>query len=333
MSSPGGTGVNKPSAFISRHLLLVMFSIAARFRSHKTTSLSPVDGSMWPAGDEYYNTARAILGRMYVAPRASTCQALLLMGYREVGIGAMAQAWLYIGMAIRMAQDLGLHKNADHWFHDGTQLFNNVELQERRRIWNACVVMDKYVSCYIGRPVAIHECDFDTELPSETEVRCTTRRPCVVFSNSSSFFFFSATFQPEELEDWRSKPSTVIVYDPDDHEGAPLPVITIPGRVISCFNASTKLGKPHVPRPCCTAHITRRLSQLPSPGVLYTRSTPSARTPADRQRWAASKRRSKSGTSTCLNTSASTLLRLRRARARRCRHPTSLLCMRDTGVS
>ncbi|KAI0037058.1 fungal-specific transcription factor domain-containing protein, partial [Vararia minispora EC-137] len=216
-ASPGG--ISKPRVFISRLLLLVMYSIAARFRSHRsgaTTALSPTDGSMWPAGDEYYDTARAILGRTYAAPRVSTCQALLLMGYREVGIGAMAQAWLYIGMAIRMAHDLGLHKKANRWLHDGVSLFTKVELQERRRIWSACIVMDKYVSSYIGRPVYIHECDFDTELPSETE--------------------------PEELEDWRSKPSTVIVYDPDDHEGEPLPVITIPGRVISCFNASTTLA-------------------------------------------------------------------------------------------
>lgn len=152
-----------------------MFSIAARFRSHRTTTAStrsPLDGSMWPAGDEYFDAACAILSRAYASPRVSTCQALLLMGYREVGIGAMAQAWLYIGMAIRMAQDLGLHKRADRWTRDGSLLFSKIELQERRRIWAACIVMDKYVSTYIGRPVAIDERDYDTELPSESEVRC-----------------------------------------------------------------------------------------------------------------------------------------------------------------
>jgi hypothetical protein len=48
------------------------------------------------------------------------------MGYREVGIGAMAQAWTYIGMAIRMAQDLGMHRSADGWerVRLGGRLFN-----------------------------------------------------------------------------------------------------------------------------------------------------------------------------------------------------------------
>jgi hypothetical protein len=29
--------------------------------------------------------------------RPSTCQALLLLGYREFGIGSMEQGWIYIG--------------------------------------------------------------------------------------------------------------------------------------------------------------------------------------------------------------------------------------------
>lgn len=107
---------------------------------------------MWVAGDEYLENAKVILDRSYAASRPSTCQALLLMGYREVGIGAMAQAWTYIGMAIRMAQDLGMHRSADDWARVdlGGRLFGDLELNERRRIWYACVVMDKYVSTYIG---------------------------------------------------------------------------------------------------------------------------------------------------------------------------------------
>ena len=126
---------------------------------------------MWAAGDSFLEDAKVILDNTYAASRPTTCQALLLMGYREVGIGAMAQAWLYIGMAVRMAQDLGMHKNADKWSNVGKTLFSAEQLQTRRRIWYGCVVMDKYVSTYIGRPVAIFENDFDTELPSIDQVR------------------------------------------------------------------------------------------------------------------------------------------------------------------
>lgn len=108
---------------------------------------------MWAAGDSYLENAKVILDSTYSASMPSTCQALLLLGYREVGIGAMAQAWLYIGMAVRMAQDLGLHRNADKWSNTGKNLFASDVLQERRRIWYGCVIMDKYVSSYIGESV------------------------------------------------------------------------------------------------------------------------------------------------------------------------------------
>ena len=60
---------------------------------------------MWAAGDGYLERAKEILDKMYATSRPSTCQALLLMGYREIGIGSMASSWLYIGMAVRMVRD------------------------------------------------------------------------------------------------------------------------------------------------------------------------------------------------------------------------------------
>jgi hypothetical protein len=147
---------------------------------------------MWAAGNDYLEQASRILNKVYSNPRPSTCLALLLMGYREVGMGSMAQAWTYIGMAIRMAQDLGMHRSADRWERVGMggKLFGDHELQERRRIWYGCVIMDKYVSAYIGmsrnsvvvgsvieivflligRPLMIFERDFDTTFPSVDDV-------------------------------------------------------------------------------------------------------------------------------------------------------------------
>lgn len=36
-------------------------------------------------------------------------------------------------------------------------------------MWWSCVVMDRYVSAYIGRPMAIYERDYDVALPAEDE--------------------------------------------------------------------------------------------------------------------------------------------------------------------
>ncbi|CAK5278863.1 unnamed protein product [Mycena citricolor] len=182
-------------------LLLAMFSLAARHGPHP--ALSEDDAKMWPAGDSFLFRAKTLLDGSYASSRASTCQAMLLMGFREIGIGAMAQAWIYIGMAVRMAQDLGMHRDASGWARAGVKdsdgkLFSAAEISERRRIWYACVVLDKYVSTYIGRPLAIFERDFDTPLPDET-------------------------VEAEESEEWK----------PQDPR---------PSYAISCFSASARLS-------------------------------------------------------------------------------------------
>ncbi len=173
-ASPSPLQFGRRRPHISQLLLLAIFSVAARCTSTHDSDKPPSESAMWTAGDVYLGKAKRLLDSSYSSSRPATCQALLLMGYREIGIGAMAQAWLYVGMAIRMAQDLGIHKSADQWTRGGTSLFTPVELQERRRIWYACVITDKYVSTYMGRPISIFERDFDTELPSIDEV-------CLIF--------------------------------------------------------------------------------------------------------------------------------------------------------
>lgn len=66
----------------------------------------PESGHMWAAGDGFLERAKDLLDKTYANSRPSTVQALLLMGYREIGIGAMAQSWLYIGLAVRMVSTL-----------------------------------------------------------------------------------------------------------------------------------------------------------------------------------------------------------------------------------
>ncbi|KAG2159426.1 fungal-specific transcription factor domain-containing protein [Suillus bovinus] len=226
-------GSKSPSPFhrarrnISPLLLLSMFSIAERYSaSSSLPPSSPPPSStssvrepipMWTAGDQYFNVAKKLLDNTYASSMPSTVQALLLLGYREIGIGAMAQAWVYTGMAVRMAQDLGMHRAADGWARaDVGRLFGSRELQERRRIWWGCVVLDGYVSSYIGRPLAIFERDYDTLLPGENEA--------------------------EEMDLWIPHESP-----PPDSRGHGYPPsaemrCSITGRVLSSFNASAKLS-------------------------------------------------------------------------------------------
>ena len=76
----------------------------------------------------------------YGSSKLVTVQALLLISYREVGVGAMSSAWMTAGMAIRMAQDLGLFRDVEKWFVP-IQRFSHEEKQTRKRVWWACVIL------------------------------------------------------------------------------------------------------------------------------------------------------------------------------------------------
>jgi hypothetical protein len=116
----------------------------------------------------------------------------------------MEQGWLYIGLALRMAQDLGLNRNADKWQYRGVDLFSPQEKQMRKQIWFACVTADEYSAVYMGRPVTIGENDFDTLLPDDDEQECET-------------------WQPASCDPFQVKPAS-------------------PGRILSCFRAAASLS-------------------------------------------------------------------------------------------
>lgn len=92
LSNEGVAGGGK----ISMLLLLVMFSLAARYSDRES---QPAPDEYWQAGDRYMHMAKKILNQDYASSKLPTCQALVLLAYREIGIGAMAESWLCVGAA------------------------------------------------------------------------------------------------------------------------------------------------------------------------------------------------------------------------------------------
>ncbi|KDR85752.1 hypothetical protein GALMADRAFT_384548 [Galerina marginata CBS 339.88] len=154
----------EPTQEVTRLLLFSMFAVAARFTERHQPH--PRDNRMWDAGCNYLDSARKILNKVFHISRPSTVQSLLLLGYREFGIGSMEQGWIFIGTGIRMAFDIGLNCDSSKWKMHGHDLFSPEETQTRRQIWWACVLTDRYGSVYMGRPVMIKDEDFDTPLPN-----------------------------------------------------------------------------------------------------------------------------------------------------------------------
>ncbi|KAF9582311.1 hypothetical protein BGW38_000360, partial [Lunasporangiospora selenospora] len=143
-------------------LLNAIFAIASRFSEHPEIIGDDHDPDAF--GDEYFSRAKRIIDIEYELPRQAVIQALLMMVlYRFTSVKSGGRVWVMLGMATRMAQDLGMHRSSARW-----QL-PPLETEIRKRLWWACYIMDRWVSAAMGRPMAIDDTDCDVEYPSAVE--------------------------------------------------------------------------------------------------------------------------------------------------------------------
>ncbi|RFU30449.1 hypothetical protein B7463_g5885, partial [Scytalidium lignicola] len=75
--------------------------------------------------------------------------------------GSQADAWIMIGRAIRLGQDVGLHRSPERL------RLPSEERNKRRFIWWCLYILERQLSIALGRPLAIDDSDCDVELPSE----------------------------------------------------------------------------------------------------------------------------------------------------------------------
>jgi hypothetical protein len=72
-------------------------------------------------------------------------------------------AWAYIGLAMRIVIDLGLHRQTAGMEKLG------FDVEMRKRLFWSCYTMDRQVSIPLGRPFAISDRDIDVQLPLDVE--------------------------------------------------------------------------------------------------------------------------------------------------------------------
>lgn len=116
-------------------------------------------------GDMYF---RKVMKRLRDSARSRLChvQAALLMSlYLDMDEGDVESIqWCTVGSAIRMAQDLGLHRSCTNWN------IPRSEIETRHRVFYACYVMDRWLGARAGKPLTILDRDFDTDMPSPYEI-------------------------------------------------------------------------------------------------------------------------------------------------------------------
>lgn len=88
-------------------------ALAARFSTHSLlTEQSHDENKATPPeyGHAFAQRAKTALVDTFPCPSVAAVQAALLLAYNEFGESRDSGLWMYLGISIRMAQDLGMHK-------------------------------------------------------------------------------------------------------------------------------------------------------------------------------------------------------------------------------
>ncbi|KAJ2357243.1 hypothetical protein GGF43_001582 [Coemansia sp. RSA 2618] len=112
----------------------------------------------------HFQRAKMYLDEQYTHNSIASIQTLLLMSVYEQGTMS-TRSWLYSGMAIRKAYDLGLHRDVVVSKHNGLTVLSQTEAEIRQRAWWGCYMMDIMVSATLGRPTTIRDFTFDAAYP------------------------------------------------------------------------------------------------------------------------------------------------------------------------
>ncbi|KAK9761627.1 hypothetical protein K7432_013339 [Basidiobolus ranarum] len=117
-------------------------------------------GALFPSPEEAFFASRVfqaraknLLDRLISVPSIGLVQALILLSLHP------QNGWMYLGMAIRLAQELGLHRTLN------SQKLDPLEREKRKFLWWNCMLLDRGLSSFLGRPLAIQESDCNTSLP------------------------------------------------------------------------------------------------------------------------------------------------------------------------
>ncbi|KAF8297788.1 hypothetical protein DL93DRAFT_759698 [Clavulina sp. PMI_390] len=192
--SPEGLDTSLPRQPISPALLFAMFATASRYLDDDVSQLPR--GSMWTSGLAYLSMCRHVLYAGRMPSRVSTVQSLILTAYYDVGVGAMASAWHGAGLGVRTALDIGLNRPVDEWVTpEGDPYFTKRQVEVCRRVWYGILLLDMYISTYIGRPLGLDERDYDTPLPKEdtTDLEAWVVPPS---DHGPTFHNQNASYQP-----------------------------------------------------------------------------------------------------------------------------------------
>ncbi|KAJ5679445.1 fungal-specific transcription factor domain-containing protein [Penicillium macrosclerotiorum] len=113
--------------------------------------------------DFFADRAKTLLDIELDSPCLATVQAMVVLSGHDIGCKRDARGWLYSGMAMRLAFDLGLHIDMSTYVAKGSISTDEAEL--RRMVFWGAYTLDHHWGFLLGRPFRINMEDVTVDKP------------------------------------------------------------------------------------------------------------------------------------------------------------------------
>ncbi|KAF8324419.1 fungal-specific transcription factor domain-containing protein [Cantharellus anzutake] len=153
--SPADTGF--PTVVFS------VFACAARYVEDPRLENAEPDAHEAGMAHVYYERAMILYYTGHTATQLAHVQAFVLLSSYLASINSLPQSWLLCGQAVRIAQDLGLHRSPRHLS------LTPIDKETRRKVWWCVYGLDRMLAVALGRPLGIDDSDCDIELPLDID--------------------------------------------------------------------------------------------------------------------------------------------------------------------
>lgn len=111
----------------------------------------------------YYERAMILYYIGHSNTQLAQVQCFVILTSFLCSVNCLPQAWLLIGQAVRIAQDLGLHRTPRHL------PISPIDKQTRMKVWWSVYTLDRMLAIALGRPLGIDDRDCDTEFPLQVD--------------------------------------------------------------------------------------------------------------------------------------------------------------------
>ncbi|KKK15186.1 hypothetical protein ARAM_002011 [Aspergillus rambellii] len=142
-------------------LLLAVLASAVRFSSHEYYGGQRLEATEVYARESWMSV---LMEHLMAADNLNleVVQAVNMLAIVDYTAGRVSSAWLKIGLAARVSQDLRL-------MAEPSGFLSFTEQEERRRLFWSGYLLDRLISCGKSRPLAIHDDDCNVQLPCDEE--------------------------------------------------------------------------------------------------------------------------------------------------------------------